>query len=348
MQQEELYVPQTRRQAPQVDPTKREGLNFVVLDVEIATPKWWTICQLAVCVVENGEIVEQKCWLIQPPNNEYGRIQSGIHRIKAEHTENQPTFDKVWHEIKDYLDGRVVFMHNAQFDMGCLRQTLGHYKIEQPYIWYGCSYQLCKIVFPELSKHKLNVVSEHLNIPLNHHDAASDTRATTLILLSIATAYNICHLEGFYLQSRWEWGRLTPIDHLPHFCRTNNRPSENVSGLYEGIIPEDETPIPEKRIVEVSMPERVPEHHQVLKGLNLVFTGKFENGSSDEMKLLAYVLGAEILPKVTKNVDYLVTGIQATAKVKEKLSEKERTAQKLGIAVMNEQMFFSKLSVASR
>jgi DNA polymerase III subunit epsilon len=106
LEEEEMYVTYNRSsRAPQTDPTQAKGLNFVVLDVEIATPKYWTICQLAVCVVENGKIIEQKCWLIQPPNNEYGHIQSGIHGIRAHDTKWSPTFKDVWAEIREYYCG---------------------------------------------------------------------------------------------------------------------------------------------------------------------------------------------------------------------------------------------------
>lgn len=327
------------RMPPKEDPTSLKSLDFTVLDVEIAMPKWHTICQLAVCIVKNGKIQETRSWHIQPPNNEYGRIQTGIHGISAKNTEGSKTFDAVWEEIKPLIDGQLIFCHNAQFDIGSLRQTLTHYNIEQPFLWYGCSWRLAQKLMPDLPKHKLNVICEHLSIPLNHHDAASDVKATALVLLAIAEAHKLQHNDDYYKVSRWEWGQMTPITYRPCFERTNNRPSENASGQHEGPIQGDE------KVKEIKeKPERVPEHRQVLKGLTLAFTGSFDSFSQEEIKTLAYILGAEVAPTLNKTVNYLIAGVQKAANITGGLSEKERRALKLGIPILSEKTFISRIS----
>lgn len=334
---ESISVSSSFRLPPTEDPTTRKSLDFTVFDVEIATPKWHTICQLAVCVVENGAIKETRSWHIQPPNNEYGKIQSGIHGIRAKDTANSKTFDEVWEEIRDYVDGRLIFCHNAQFDIGSLRQTLTHHNIEPPFIWYGCSWRLAQKLIPALPKHKLNIVCEHLGIPLNHHNAASDVRATAMMLLAIAMAHQVQYNDDYFKASRWEWGRLTPNSYMPHFERFNNRPIENKSKQFEGTIQEDVKP--EK--VTQELPDRLSEEKQIFRGLSLVFTGRFEIGNRDDVKQLAYLLGAETPDKLTKNTDYLVIGTQVANNIKsDGLSGKEREAKKWGIKIIDELEFF--------
>lgn len=331
------------KQPPKEDPTSLKTLDFTVLDVEIAMAKWHTICQLAICIVKDGKIKETFSWHIQPPNNEYGRIQSGIHGIRACDTEGLKMFPEVWQEIKQLIDGQLIFCHNAQFDIGSLRQTLAHYDIEPPFLWYGCSWRLAQKLIPDLPKHKLNVICEHLGIPLKHHDAASDVKATAMVLLAIAEAYKLQNNDDYYKISRWEWGRLTPIAHLPYFERTNNRPSENASGQHEGLIQEDSKP--EK--VEQELPDRLSEEKQVFRGLSLVFTGKFEVGTRDDVKYLAYLLGAETPEKLTKTTDYLVVGTQTVSNLKsDGLSGKERDAKKWGIKILEEDDFFEMIDSA--
>jgi DNA polymerase-3 subunit epsilon len=325
------------RLPPKENPITRKSLDFTVLDVEIAMPKWHTICQLAVCVVKDGKIQETRSWHIQPPGNEYGRIQSGIHGICARDTEGSKIFPEAWEEIKQFVDGQLIFCHNAQFDIGSLRQTFTHYSIEPPFLWYGCSWRLAQKLIPDLPKHKLNVICEHLGIPLKHHDAASDVRATAMFLLAIAQAYNLQHNDDYFKASRWEWGQMTPNTYLPHFERTNNRPSENTSGQHEGIILDDS----KSEKVEQQLPDRLPEEKQVFRGLSLVFTGKFEVGTRDDVKYLAYILGAETPEKLTKTTDYLVVGTQVVSNLKsDGLSGKEREAKKWGIKILEEDGFF--------
>lgn len=44
----------------------KNGLNFIAIDFETATPKRASICEVGICVVRNGEVVETRSWLVQP------------------------------------------------------------------------------------------------------------------------------------------------------------------------------------------------------------------------------------------------------------------------------------------
>ena len=60
--------------------------NFIAIDFETATPKQHSACQLGIVVVENGNIVEEKVFLIQPPNNKYIPMNTQIHGLKEKDT----------------------------------------------------------------------------------------------------------------------------------------------------------------------------------------------------------------------------------------------------------------------
>ncbi|MDF3024853.1 MAG: polymerase epsilon subunit-like 3-5 exonuclease, partial [Alphaproteobacteria bacterium] len=51
-----------------------------------------------------------------------------------------------------------------------------------------CTVNVARSKWPELANHKLNTVSKHLNIELNHHDAASDAHACANIYLRACEA----------------------------------------------------------------------------------------------------------------------------------------------------------------
>ena len=40
--------------------------DFAAIDFETATGKRASICEVGICVVRNGEIIETKSWLVQP------------------------------------------------------------------------------------------------------------------------------------------------------------------------------------------------------------------------------------------------------------------------------------------
>ena len=88
-------------------------LSFVALDVETANNNQTSICQIGYVIVNNGQIVEEKCFLVQPPGNEYEARQSCIHGIDAYQTMNQPAFPEVWNKIKPDLTNHLLVIHNA-------------------------------------------------------------------------------------------------------------------------------------------------------------------------------------------------------------------------------------------
>jgi DNA polymerase III subunit epsilon len=347
MHQEELYVPKTWRQPPVVDPTKRASLDFTVLDFETATGRRNSVCQAAIAVVRDGKIIGSKDWLIQPPDNEYSHFNTMIHGLTAEKTANSPRFIDIWEELKTYLDGEVVLMHNAAFDIDCLRQSLALHNLEAPFLWYNCTYQMSKTLFPDMKNHKLSTLCTFFNIYLNHHDALSDVEATANLALTLAEEHDIEGNDQFYTKSNFDWGRLTPLDHLPCFYRYNNRPSENKSGKWEGSLGKQ---ISIKKEVEL-----LAESEQKFKDKTIVFTGELSRYTREEVEYLAKQHGARVTVVPSNKTDIVVVGeyllkpavtknSHLPDKSKEGMSGKERKARDLvakgsKIEIMNEWHF---------
>jgi DNA helicase IV len=198
------------------NPTKTRSLTFTVFDVETATHNYNSICQFAICRVVGGQIVESKSWLIQPQENKYESILTSIHGINANKTRYAPSFEEVWDEILPYLHGNLIFCYNYSFDIGCLRQTLDYYAIENPSLWFGCSYRLAKALLPEMEKYNLKHLALQFDIDLQHHYALSDANATVQILLKMAQRYEIKKNADFATKSKYEWGLLTKDVYLPY------------------------------------------------------------------------------------------------------------------------------------
>lgn len=144
--------------------------DFTAIDFETATYERTSICQIGLVRFENGTIVKEFNSLVKPPNNEYYDNLIDVHGITPEDTENAPTFDQVWPEIKDLIKFKDVVAHNGfSFDFQCLDKTLNFYQLEIPPYNKYCTYKIFKRNLGELAK--------TYGIPLNHHDALSDARA---------------------------------------------------------------------------------------------------------------------------------------------------------------------------
>jgi DNA polymerase-3 subunit epsilon len=150
--------------------------TFTAIDFETAHPQRWSICQVGLVRVENGEVVRERSLLIQPPDNYYWRRFTDIHGIDWTHTRNAPDFASVWPVLQPWIHDQLLVAHNAAFDMGCLRQVLDYYGLDHPPFQSACTYRLYR--------RGLATICAERNIPLNHHDALSDARACAQLYLS--------------------------------------------------------------------------------------------------------------------------------------------------------------------
>ncbi|MCW7512112.1 3'-5' exonuclease [Leptospira levettii] len=150
--------------------------KFTAIDFETAQGYRHTICQVGLVVVENGMITKEIDLLVKPPGNYYWNHFTDIHGIDASRTENSPTFDIVWDEIRPFIAEQIVVAHNGfSFDFDVLKRTLEHYEISVPGYQKYCTNQIYR--------EKLNSLCEKFKIPLNHHDALSDAKACAELFL---------------------------------------------------------------------------------------------------------------------------------------------------------------------
>lgn len=149
--------------------------TFTAIDFETAQPARSSICQIGLVLVEAGEVVEQISLLVQPPDNTYSYWNTTVHGLTERDTQDAPSFDAVWPQIRPLIEGRTLVAHNGAFDFSCLRKTLEFYGMDEPSYEPQCTYKLYK--------KKLNVLCEEHDIPLNHHDALSDARACAELYL---------------------------------------------------------------------------------------------------------------------------------------------------------------------
>lgn len=156
--------------------------DFISVDFENADSDQFA-CQVGIVAVKNREIVKEITYLIQPPENRYGLIQSEIHGINADKTRNSPTFNIVWDEIKEYFIGQVVVCHQAPTDVAILQKSLSYYSIEMPNFNI---IDTCDVV----GRYRLDELCDAFDIEFsNHHNALNDALATAIIWIKFNNGY---------------------------------------------------------------------------------------------------------------------------------------------------------------
>lgn len=163
-------------------------MNFTAIDFETANAQRDSACALGMVRVEHGQIVEEKSWLICPPELYFNNINVQIHGIRPSDVMHQPHFSEIWHELLPYLENEIVLAHNASFDFSVLRACMNTYNITYPKLEYLCSVQISRLLWPQLENHKLDTMANFFRFPLKHHDAMDDTRACARITLEACRA----------------------------------------------------------------------------------------------------------------------------------------------------------------
>lgn len=160
-------------------------LNFIAIDFETATAKRSSICEVGICVVRDGQVIETKFWLVHPEGNTYHYWNTKVHGIRTEDTATAPCFPEVWAEIEQtYLSEYSTFVaHNAPFDRSCLEQTASLYGITLRTIDWDCSLSIARQLY-DFGSNSLAFLCDQLSIERGtHHRAGNDAEMCARLYL---------------------------------------------------------------------------------------------------------------------------------------------------------------------
>ncbi|MBI5731051.1 MAG: 3'-5' exonuclease [Ignavibacteriales bacterium] len=156
-------------------------MNFLAIDFETANYYRDSACAVGLVRVENLQIVERKCLLIKPPSKWF--VFSYLHGITWEDVKEQLDFGSLWNEIEPFFAGiDFVVAHNSSFDSSVLRALCNRYNLEMPNINFKCTVNISRKLWG-IYPTKLSDVCNKFGIPLQHHEAMSDTLACAEIMI---------------------------------------------------------------------------------------------------------------------------------------------------------------------
>jgi len=156
-------------------------LNFLAIDFETANYKRSSACSVGLVKVKNNKIIERASFLIKPPEKSF--VFTYIHGLTWDDVSNEPSFGELWPEFsRMFKNVDCLVAHNASFDKSVLRACCEHYGIKVPEIPFKCTMKLSRELW-NIHPTTLDNVCRIFNIPLKHHDAASDTEACARIMM---------------------------------------------------------------------------------------------------------------------------------------------------------------------
>jgi len=266
-------------------------MNFVAIDFETANSKRSSACAMGIVVVNNGEIVERKSWLIRPKVLRFDNINVYIHGITHNDVIDKPEFNELWDTIRPYLENQVVVAHNASFDISVLRHVLDEYNIPYPSFDYLCTVNVSKAVWQGQVNNKLDTLANMLNIKFKHHDACDDAVACAKILIEALKTSKSNSIEQLCDKSKIKLGRVFKDGYVP--CKQYRY---NTSF--------------ERKIFNPT--EALDKSNKANSFYNrkVIFTGPLRSMSRAQANKKVASLGGISGYGVTKDTDYLVVGIK--------------------------------------
>ena len=288
-------------------------MDFVAIDFETANVHRSSACSLGLAIVQNGVVSIQKSWKIQPAPLYFDPFNSRINGMTENDVIDAPTFADLWQEVRPLLDGRTVVAHNASFDISVLQRTLEWYGLVCPDIQTLCTYRLSQRAFPRMGCHRLNIVCDAMDIPVQHHDALSDALACASVLNKLLAANEISTMKHFQDHFQLDPGFLR--NHCSRF--EDYAPCRSRACL----------PSPVKNRKAADFKNIVPVYiDEDFAGKSFVFTGTLHSMTRDKARELVALGGGTPQDSVTRNTDFLVVGIQDIVVTKGGVSGKMKKA----------------------
>lgn len=144
------------------------------------------IIEIGALKVEAGKPTGEYSTLIQPDIPLPETVEK-ITGITADMLEGQPTIEEKWDEFLEFIDGSILVAHNAEFDMGFLRnvsQRLG-YQVQWPCF---CTLKLARQLLPDLESKNLDTIAKHYDLTFEaRHRSIGDCKVTSAVLQSFLT-----------------------------------------------------------------------------------------------------------------------------------------------------------------
>ena len=156
--------------------------SFVAIDFEIANTRHDSACAVGLTACSSGQVVQSRSYLIRPPGERFTFTR--IHGLRWDDVREAPTFRDLWPTLREWLaPARFVAAHNAKFDRRVLHACCARHRVRAVRKRFVCTVELAGAQW-EVESARLPDVCRRLDIPLRHHDPASDALACARIVLA--------------------------------------------------------------------------------------------------------------------------------------------------------------------
>ena len=157
--------------------------EFVAFDIETTglSARDHRMTEIGAVIFSGGEIRESFNTFVNPGQHIPEKITE-LTGIRDSDVADAPDEETALRMFLDFAGDRPLVAHNAHFDVGFMRAAAGRCHIRFSPVFLD-TLALSQALLPELSRHKLDIVSNHLKLPkFNHHRASDDAMVVARIM----------------------------------------------------------------------------------------------------------------------------------------------------------------------
>lgn len=172
--------------------------EFIVFDLE-TTGKYAATCaitEIGAVLVKNGEVIERYNTFVNPEMpipEEVVKLTS----ITDDMVKDARKIGEVLPEFLAFVGNRLMIAHNADFDIGFLREAAKKRNIpfSNPYL---DTVALSRFLNKDLKSHKLDAVAKYYGLgDFNHHRACDDAEMLSLIFFRMVEKIHALEIRNF-------------------------------------------------------------------------------------------------------------------------------------------------------
>ena len=159
--------------------------TYVVFDIETTglSKEKEMITEIGAVKVADGKIIDRFSTFVNPQRPISAEITK-LTGITDDMVKDAPIIENILPEFLKFCEDTVLVAHNASFDTGFIRIAAERAGLGELHHTIVDTLELARALLPELNKHKLDIVCEHLGVTLNgHHRAVNDAEATAEVFI---------------------------------------------------------------------------------------------------------------------------------------------------------------------